>query len=196
MAELEAFDAFTVAIARDTWGTFRREPVLFLLAGALVFVCTMLTLGLLVGPLTVGYLELVRKVRADEPVAVSTLFSRFDALVSSSVAMLIVGVLGTIGMMLLVVPGLAVLFFASWSLSAIAYERMGGVESLRYSVELVRAYPMHTLALVFAIWVAHAIGSLLVFGAIIVLPLSSIAIAIGYERLAAARPALHDYAAG
>jgi hypothetical protein len=194
MAQVEAFDEFTVGVARETWATFRREPVLFLIAGVVVMVVSVVTLGVLIGPLSVGFVELVRKVRAGEPVAVSVLFSRMDSLVPSSVALFIVGVLATIGLILLVAPGLAVLFFSSWSLPAIAYRRLGGVDSLRHSVEVVRAYPMHTLAVMFAIWIAHAIGGMVVFGALITLPLGTIAMAIAYERLAAAMPS--TYAAG
>ncbi|HEX5658082.1 MAG TPA: hypothetical protein VFX59_12845 [Polyangiales bacterium] len=183
MAELEAFDEFTVSVARDTWDTFRREPVLFLIAGAVGMLVSIVTLGVLLGPMTVGYIELVRKVRLGEPVAVSVLFRRMDTLVSSNVALFLVGVLATIGMFLLLLPGLLVIFFTTWSLFVIAYERAGGVDSLRQSITLARAFPMHTLALLFGIFVMHALGGLIVFGALLALPLGYIAMAVGYERL-------------
>jgi hypothetical protein len=196
MAEVEAFDEFTISVAREAWDTFRREPVLFLIAGVVVMLVGFVTLGVLFGPLTVGYIELMRKVRRGEPVAVSVLFSRMDTLVSSNVALFIVGLAATIGMILLVLPGLAVIFFSTWSLQAIAYERLGGIDSLRASVSLVRAYPMHTLALLFGVIVVHAIGGLIVIGGLLALPLTWIAMAIGYERLAAERSAAPAYAAG
>ncbi|MET0286147.1 MAG: hypothetical protein ABW352_16820 [Polyangiales bacterium] len=195
MADVEAFDAFTVSVARETWDTFRREPVLFLIAGVVLIAVSIVTLGVLLGPATVGFIELTRKVRAGEPVAVSVLFSRMDTLVSSNVALFIVGVLATIGLVMLVLPGLAVIFFASWSLTAIAYGRVGGVDSLRESVALVRAFPMHTLALMFGIWILHMLGGLIVFGTLISLPLGSIAMALAYERLAA-RPVVSGYVPG
>jgi hypothetical protein len=99
-------------------------------------------------------------------------------------------------MFLLVLPGLAVIFFTTWSLLLIAYDRVGGVDSLRQSVSLVRAYPMHTLALLFGIFVMHAIAGLIVIGFLLAMPLSWIAMAIGYERLAAVRSAVPTYAAG
>ncbi len=194
MAEVQAFDTFTVEVARETWDTFRREPLLFLIAGLVVIGVSMVTLGILAGPIYVGFFELVRRVRNGEPVAVSVLFSRMDSFISSAVAGTIVLVLAMIGLVVLVVPGLLVIFFATWSPTIIAYERVGGVDSLRASYSLARAFPMHTLALVFAIWILHFLGSMLVVGALIVLPLATIALAIGYERLLAARPAAPAYA--
>ncbi|HEY6877634.1 MAG TPA: hypothetical protein VI299_06420 [Polyangiales bacterium] len=188
MAEVEAFDQFAAAIARESWQTFRREPVLFVIAGLVTVVCSVVSLGLLIGPLQVGFIELVRKVRAGEPVAVSVLFSRMDTLVSSSVAMLVAGLLCFIGLVMLVVPGLLVMFFFFWSLPAIAYEGLGGIDSLRRSAALTRANTMHTLALLFLVALAHAVGGLIMFGFVLTLPLCTIACALGYERLAAATP--------
>jgi hypothetical protein len=196
MAEVEAFDEFTVSVGRETWDTFRREPVLFLIAGVVAMLVSVVTLGVLIGPMTVGYVELVRKVRLGEPVAVSVLFSRMDTLVSSNVALFLIGLAATVGMFLLVLPGLAVIFFSTWSLTVIAYDRAGGVDSLRQSVSLVRAYPMHTLALMFGVFVLHALAGLIVIGTLLAVPLSYIAMAIGYERLTSVRAAVPTYAAG
>lgn len=186
MAEVEPFDQFAVSVARESWDVFRRDPVLFVIAGMVYLAVAVVTLGLLAGPMQVAFIDMVRKVRAGEPVAVSALFSRMDALVSSSVAMFLFMVLFWVGLCLLVLPGLLVLLFFAWSLPAIAFERIGGVDSLRRSYALVRANLMQTLALLVMISVANVLGSMIIFGFILTLPLATIALTLGYERLASA----------
>jgi hypothetical protein len=188
MAEVEPFDQFVVSVARESWQIFRRDPALFVIAGLVMMVVSICTLGLLTGPLSVGFIDLARRVRAGETVAVSTLFGRMDTLVSSSVALFVFGVLFVIGLML-VVPWLLVLLFFGFSLPAIAYERIGGIDSLRRSAALVRGNVVPTLALMIALSLLHALGNITMLGWLITAPLGTIALAVGYERLANA-PAL------
>lgn len=183
MAEVEPFDQFVVSVARESWQIFRRDPALFVIAGLVMMVVSICTLGLLTGPLAVGFIDLARRVRAGETVAVSTLFGRMDSLVSSSVALFVFGVLFVIGLML-VVPWLLVLLFFGFSLPAIAYEHIGGIDSLRRSVALVRGNVVPTLALMIALSLLHALGNITMLGWLITTPLGTIALAVGYERLA------------
>lgn len=185
MAEVEAFDQFAIAVSRDTWSTFRRDPVLFLIAGLVLTLVAVLTLGILAGPLHIAYLDMVRRVRAGETVAVSDLFSRMDAFISSSVALSLFVVLMLIGFCMLVLPGFVVIVAFTWAMPAIAFDRMGGVESLRYSWSLVRAHTMHAIALLFGLIVLQVLGNLLVVGFVLAIPLGTIATAIAYERVRA-----------
>ena len=184
MTQLESYDDFTIAIARDAWDTFRRDALVFVLAGALLGLLATLTLGLLAGPLTVGFIDLVRRSRRGEPLSVSVLFSRFDSFVASAVAMVLIVLAVFVGTLLLVVPGLLALLFATYTLPAIAHEGLGGVEAIRRSIELVRTNFVHTLAILVVTWCVQALGSVIPILLLITTPLAIILLELAYERLA------------
>jgi uncharacterized membrane protein len=186
MAAPQAFDEFIVSIGRDTWDTFRREPLMLVVAWLVVVAVSLVSLGLLAGVVSVGYIELIRQSRRGEPVALGVLFSRFDSLVSSALAGFLVFVAVFIGMFLLVLPGLLVALFACFTLHAIAYERVSGIEAIRRSFAVVRANFLNVLVLLLAISVAQAVGGMVVFGVLLTGPLSLIALTLGYERIAGA----------
>lgn len=185
MAEPEPFDQFVINVVRESWEVFKRDALLFVLAAALLGLVSVLTLGLLAGPVTIGFIEMVRRSRRGEPLAMSMLFDRFDTFVPSLVALVLIAISVTIGMALLVVPGLLVLLFVPYTLHVIAYESSTGITALQRSFDLVKGYFLHTLALLLVISAAHAVGGAVVFGVLITAPLSLIALTLGFERLLA-----------
>ena len=169
-------------MVRDGWDTFRRGALLFVMAGAVWWLLAVVTLGLLAGPLTIGFIELVRRSRQGEPVALSTLFSRFDAFVPSLVALVLIVIGVTVGLVL-VIPGLLVSLFCTYTMHAIAYERLGGIEAIRRSITLVRTNMVPTLTVVLAIWCLQALGGLVLIALLATTPLSLILLTLAYERL-------------
>jgi len=186
MAEPEAFDEFVLSIARETWELFRREPVLFILASLVVTLVSVFSLGLIAGPVSAGYVEMVRRGRRGEPLAMGLIFSRFDTFIPSAVAFVILGIALVIGAFLLVLPALLVALFSAFTLHVITYENVGGIAAIQRSIAIVRENFIHVLALVLMIALAHAVGGIVVFGVLLTAPLSLIALTIGYERLAGA----------
>jgi len=185
MAEPETFDQFLISVGRDTWDIFRRDAVLFVVAAVVLSIVAVVSLGFAAGPVTIGFIELVRRSRRQEPLALSMLFSRFDTFVPSLVALVLIGLAVTIGMFLLVLPGLLALLFSTFAFHAIAYEGASGVDSLQRSFELVKGSFLQTAALLFVISVAHAVGGAVLFGVLLTAPLSLIALTVGFERLTA-----------
>jgi hypothetical protein len=182
----EPFDQFAISLARESWDVFRRDPALFVIAGVVYWLAAVLSLGLLAGPVWVGYVDLVRRVRAGETVAVSAIFHRFDSLVPSGVVFVISFALIWIGMLLLVLPGLLAMLFLSLAPMAVAYEKIGGVEAIRRSIAIVKLNFMPTLALLTLVWIVNALGSLLMIGLLLSTPLTVILFSLGYERLSLA----------
>jgi hypothetical protein len=190
MTEPEPFDQFVSNVLRETWELFRREALLFVVASVVMSVVAVLSLGLVAGPVTVGFIEMVRRSRSGEPLAISLLFSRFDTFVSSLIALFLVGIAVAIGMMLLVVPGLLALLFATWTFHVIAFEpEVGAIDAIVRSYQLVRTYFVQTIALMLVVSIAHAVGGIVMFGVLLTAPLSLIALTIGYERLTSSEPA-------
>ncbi|MEY4508749.1 MAG: hypothetical protein RLZZ450_871 [Pseudomonadota bacterium] len=186
MTEPEAFDDFVLSIARETWDLFRREPVLFVLGSLVVTLVSVLSLGLVAGPVSAGYVEMVRRGRRGEPLAMGLIFSRFDTFVPTAIAFFIIGIAIVIGAFLLVLPALVVALFTAFTLHVITYENVGGIAAMQRSVAIVRANFIQVLALLLLIAVAHAVGGIIIFGVLLTAPLSLIALTIGYERLAGA----------
>jgi uncharacterized membrane protein len=183
MAQLESFDEFILSVVRDAWGMFRRDALLFVLAGAVWCLLAGLTFGLLAGPLAIGFIDLVRRSRQGEPVALGTLFSRFDAFVPSLVASIVIVIGVALGMLLLVVPGLLVSLFSTYTMHGIAYERLGGIEAIRRSIQLVRTNMVPTLAVVLVLWCLQAVGGVIVIALLVTTPLALIILTLAYERI-------------
>jgi hypothetical protein len=188
MAEPEAFDQFVTNVLRETWELFRREALIFVVAAVVLTAVSVLSLGLVAGPVSIGFIEMVRRCRRGEPLRLGLLFSRFDTFVPSLVALIIIVIAVCFGTMLLVLPGLLAMLFTAWTLHVLAYEEAGGIEALQHSFDLVRANFVQTVALLLLMSIAHALGSLVVFGLLLTAPLSLIAMTVGYERLTDEQP--------
>lgn len=189
MAQLESYDDFTLSVVRDAWETFRRDALLYVLAAALVVIVSAVSLGLLTGPLFVGFIELVRRARLGEPVALGLVFSRFDTFVSSSVALFLIALGIFVGMFLLVIPGLLVSLFSTYVLQIITYERLGGIDAIRRSISLVRAYFVHTIAIVLVLWILQGLAGVLMIALLVTTPFALIMLTLAYERLEGATQA-------
>lgn len=187
--EPESLETFLQAVGRETWQLFQKYALTLVLAGVVMVLLSALSLGLLAGPLMVGFIDLVRRARRGEPVQTGAVFDRFDSFVSSLFALILLGIAITLGLCLLVVPGLIALIFGSFTLHAIAYERLGAIAAIKRSVQLVRGHFSHVLVLMLLISLAQTIGSAVLLGTLLTLPLGLVASALAYERLLGAAPA-------
>ena len=183
MAVSQAVDGFILSVGRETWELFKRDALMFVLAWVIVLALSIVSLGLVAGPLMIGMIEMVRRSRHGEPVALGILFSRFDTLVASFIALLLTGLAVSLGFLLLVVPGLLAAVFATYVLHVLAYEPVGAIGALRRSVEITRESFVHTLALVLFLALAQTVGGLVLLGVLVTAPISFIALTVGYERL-------------
>lgn len=181
----EPVETFVPEIARESWALFQKEALVFVLGTAVVLLLSAVSLGVLLGPLAVGFLDLVAKALRGEPVQVGDVFNRFDAFASSLIALLIVGVAVCVGTLLFVVPGLIAGLFSGFTLHAIAYEGLQAVPAIKRSAQMVRDNLVNSLVLFLLIAVAQSLGGSVVFGVLLTTPLSLIASAIAYRRLAA-----------
>lgn len=188
MDDATTLEQFFTELARDTWLLFRRHALTFVLGSVLTSLLGALSLGVLLGPLLVGMFTLVQRAHRGEEIRVGQLFERFDSLVPSGFALLLVLMAAGLGCLLFVLPGVLVLLFASYVLQVIAYERLQALAALKRSATVVRAHFLLTLLLVAALSVLQGLGGSLLFGLLLSTPLSMIASALAYERLAPSVP--------
>jgi len=188
MDQSESLEQFFSSLARDSWALFQRDPLTFVLSAVVAMLVGGLSLGILAGPLAVGLFDMVRRAERGEPIEVGQVFERFDSLVSCLVAFVLIGCAVGLGCALLVLPGLAAALFCSFTLQAIAYEQLTGIAAIKRSIGIVRVHFLKVLVLVAALSVAQTLGGSVVFGLLLTLPLSAIAAALAYARLAGPAP--------
>jgi len=183
MAQLEGIDQFLLSVGRESWDVFKRDALMFVIASLVLMAVSMVTLGILAGPVTVGAIEMIRRAKRGEPLALGILFSRFDTFVPSLIAVVLVGTAIFIGCLLLVLPGLLVALFTPFVMHVLAYESAGGIGAIRRSVELVRDNFLPVFALLIVLGIGQAVGGIVVFGVLLTAPLTLIALTVCYERI-------------
>src|ERR1700754_4556176 len=88
----DSLEQFLPSLLRETWEVFQKKALTFVIAALIATFLSAVTLGLLAGPLFVGFIDLVRRARAGEAVQTGEVFGRFDSFGSSLIATLLIGV--------------------------------------------------------------------------------------------------------
>ncbi len=185
----EAVDGFVKGVGERTWEIFRKDPVPYVLGMLVVSIGGVLSLGIALGPLIVGYLDMVRRGSRGESVEVGQVFSGFSQFVPAFITGLVIGVGVVIGTFLLVLPGLVFAFFTSLAFPALVYEGLGPVEALKRSFELVKDNLVNVAAVLIVVCILQSIGSAVLFGVLLTAPIATIALAATFERITQGAPA-------
>jgi hypothetical protein len=179
----EPLEPFLKGVWSRSWQLFQANAITFILASLLVTVLSVVSIGILIGPLSIGYIELVRKAGRGETIAVGDVFRGFDFFLPGFLATLLIGLAVLVGFILLVLPGIAVAFLSAFTLHAIAFENLGVIAAITRSVKLVIDNLVNVLILMFVAMVVHAIGGSVLLGMLITSPFVMIAFTAAYERL-------------
>jgi hypothetical protein len=179
----EPLEPFLKGVWSRSWQLFQGNVLTFILAWLLVMVLGVVSLGILSGPLSIGYIELVRKAGRNEPVQVGDVFRGFDFFLPGFLAALLLGVAFCVGLILFVLPAVAVLILGAFTLHAIAFENLGVIAAITRSVKLVMDNLVNVLILMFVAAVVNAIGGTVVLGTLITIPFVLIALTVAYERI-------------
>jgi uncharacterized membrane protein len=192
----DSLEQFLPSLLRATWEVFQKHALVFVIGAIVVTFLSAFTLGLLAGPLFVGFIDLVRRAHRGEAVQVGEVFSRFDSFGSSVVATFLIAICVAIGCSLLLVPGLLVALFSGFTLHAIAYERLSAVDAIKRSVQIVREHFLSVVVVFLLVSVVQTLGGSVVLGVLLTLPLGLIAITLTYERMASEQPSNLAQASG
>jgi uncharacterized membrane protein len=184
MAEREQLEPFIKHVATQSWRTFAADPALYVLAGVIVMVVSVFSLGICVGPLTVGFLRMVMRRQRGEQASAGDVFSGFDKFLSSFFAIIVIGVAVLIGCLMLLLPGLVVALFAFFTLQVITVEGKGVFDAIGRSIDLVRQNLIESLVLLILVSALHAVGSSVLLGTLLTFPLGMIVTLVAYQRLA------------
>lgn len=184
MADEKNLDA--IEVMKESWEIFKTDLPLYVIAGLIVVIVGSVTLGILMGPLMVGFIQLINKRRKGEEASAGDVFGAMGSLVSSLIAGLILAILISIGFALCVLPGLIVMIFAIFTLQIIAYQDAGPIDAIKGSFGLVKSAFVPVIVLLIFVGIVNAIGNIVVVGGLLTFPFTIIALNLSYEKLTAA----------
>lgn len=137
-------------------------------------VATVVSMGLIRAALDITY---------GRPISMNSVF-RFEDLVPFLIAQLLVGLMLTVGLILCVVPGLIVAFFAQFTSYFVLDKKMSAVDAIKASFALVQANVGTLVGLFLAALLAIAVGAALCgVGLLVAYPVVGIAFAFAYRKL-------------
>lgn len=180
----ESLESFVGAVLRESWELFKKYALVFVLASLVATFVAGISFGILAGPMFVGLIEMVRRAQRGEAIQIGDVFGRFDSFLPSAIALFLVGIAVCIGSFLLVAPGLLAALFSGFVLHAICFERLSAIDAIKRSFQIVKDHFIQSIALFVVISIMQAIGGAVVLGLLLALPLSLIAMTLGYERMA------------
>jgi hypothetical protein len=176
-------EPFVLRSVRESWDVFKTDPLLYIAGTVIATVVGALTLGILAGPMMVGFIQLVQRRRRGQPAELGQLREGLSLFASSLVALLIVAVAASIGLALLVIPGLLVLVATCFAFHEIAYRRLHAVDALRASFQIARRNPLHVLIVLVGVAALNALGGAVLFGTLLTAPYAIVWMTVAYEIL-------------
>lgn len=183
MAAQENLEGFVESVFRSAWDLFKNDAVPFILAGVILVFVGGLTLGVLAGPLAVGFVLMVRKRMRGETISAGDIFGGMSYFLPSFLAVLIIGIGVIIGSILLVLPALILIYVTMFVFQHIAYKNEGVGSALGASFNLIKENFGPTIVLLLLVAVINSVGGAVPFGFVVTLPFGMIASTIAYEKL-------------
>lgn len=183
-----AVESFVLQSTREAWQTFKTDPLLYIAGSLVVAVVGLLSALVLLGPLTVGFIGVVRRRRRGESARIADVFDGRSQFAASFVAFVLVAVATTIGMLLLVVPGLLVLIASCFAFHEIAYRKAHAADALRASFHMAKRNLLHVLIVLIGVAALNALGGAVLFGTLLSAPFALVWMTVAYELLTGQTP--------
>jgi len=167
----------------EAWNLFREDFVLYIIAGLVVIVTAVVSLGLLAGPLTVGFIKLVEKRRRGEECIATDVFDGFSQFGVSLIASILIGIGVFVGLLLFVLPGLIFGLAMAFTFPAIAIDNETATGGMAKSLAIITENLALSAVFLVIMLVLSGIGGAVVFGTLLTMPFSLILITLAYHRL-------------
>jgi len=166
-----------------TWQLFQSKPVEHLVASLIVIVLSAVTLGVLVGPLTVGQIRMIEKQQRGETPRIEDVFAGFASFGPAFLTSLIFAVALFIGALLLVLPALLVALAWGFALWFVALEGASPSSALSSSWQLLKNNTASVIVVFVLLGVVNAVASTFLLGALLTAPLSMIFGTLAYQEM-------------
>ena len=167
----------------EAWSLFTNDFVLYVVAGLLMIVVSIVTLGVLSGPMTVGFVQLVERRRRGETCSPTDVFDGFQRFGASLIASFLVGLGIFVGVLLFVIPGILFGCAMAFTFQAIAINDESATGAMARSFEVIKQNPGISIVLLIIVLVLSGLGGAVLFGTLLTLPFSLILMTLAYDRL-------------
>ena len=170
MAEAIQTENLVESSLSESWNVFKDDVVLYVIASLLVLVVSAVSLGLLSGPMVVGFIKLVDKRIRGEAGTATDVFDGFSHFGASFIATILIAIGVFVGFLLLVVPGLIFAIATAFTFQAIALDDAGATAAMGQSYTLIKENLAPCVVLLVIVIVLSAIGGSVIFGSLLTTP--------------------------
>lgn len=168
---------------KRSWALFVAKPLEHIVAGLIVIVLGSVTLGVLLGPLSVGQIRMVEKQQRGEPISIQDVFAGFDSFGAALLVGLIFVICMGVGMFLLVLPGLFVIAAWSFALWFVALRNASATDALAASWNLLKAQAGSVIIVLVLLAVLNAVASSIVLATLVTAPFSIIFCTLAFHDM-------------
>jgi uncharacterized membrane protein len=171
-------------VMRDIWSLFRRDMMVYVVGMIAVFVMSEITLGILMGPLMVGFIMVTLKNMRGERGTVGEIFSLgFSRFMPGLIATILLG-LGIFVGSLVVVGGIIFMLYGMYTFHFIADKGMGALDALKASFGLFKKSWGISVVALFVGSQISSLGAIACYvGVLFTLPLYPIILTVIYKEL-------------
>jgi hypothetical protein len=170
----------------EAWNVFKDDFVLYLIAGLFLVVVSIISIGLLSGPMTVGFIELVEKRLRGEEADATDVFEGFSRFGVSVIASILIGIGVLIGGILLVLPGLLFGLAMAFTFHGIAIDDETATGAMANSFSIIAENFAPSAVFLVIVLVLSGIGSAVIFGPLLTTPFNLVLMTLAYHRLSPA----------
>jgi uncharacterized membrane protein len=174
---------------KRTWALFQSKPVEHLVAGLIVLALSIVSLGVLLGPLSVGQIRMIEKQQRGEDPRIEDVFAGFSSFAPAFLTTLFFFVVMTVGLMVLLLPGLFVAVAWGFALWFVALEGASASEALGASWQLLKDHTGSVLVVLIVMGVINAIASSVVLATLLTAPLTMIFCTLAFQEMVDRRSA-------
>lgn len=170
-------------LGKESWSLFTRKPLEHIVASLIVIALGTVSLGVLIGPLCVGQVRMIDRQRRGEDIRIEHVFSGFDSFAPAFLTTLIMLVGVSIGLVLLVIPGLFLMVAWGFALWFVALERASAIEALSASWTLLKENTASVLLVIVLSVIVNSLGGSILLGTVLTAPLSFIFTTLAFCQL-------------
>jgi len=171
------------ALVKGSWQLFRSKPMEHMVASLLVLVLSAVSLGVLLGPLSVGQIRMIEKQQRGEEPRIDDVFTGLQSFGPAFLTTIVFVVAVTLGALLFVLPGLFVGLAWGFALWFVALEGSSATEAFGSSWQLLRRQTVSVLVVLVIVGVVNVIASSVIFATLLSAPLTMIFCTLAFQDM-------------